>query len=184
MNEQEQTPSGCNVAAIYAAATDQWIHAEQMRWTILYNFLVGNTILLVAWSTLYAAFTSHPTSLGLRIVLIGSCGVGMFGGVVWAFLEHRANRFSERFFKTGFALEQLLSKAEPSTPKTGSAELASGDGRQNTTEIVGPFITTDQHRAQGGPIKTHVIVVAVPIIFSAIYIGLLMVSIYAAMGVW
>ena len=100
----EMPPSGvCHIPAVYAAATDQWIHAEQMRWTILYNFLVGNTILLVAWATLYAAFVSDVSSLGLRIVLIGSCAVGVLGGVVWAFLEHRANGFSERYLnRPGF----------------------------------------------------------------------------------
>jgi hypothetical protein len=74
-----------DMRAIYTSAVQQWIHAEQMRWTILYNVLVGNTILLVAWATLYTALVSRPDSLGLRIVLVGSCAVGAAGSVAWAF---------------------------------------------------------------------------------------------------
>jgi hypothetical protein len=54
-----------------------------MRWTILNNFLVGNTILLVAWSTLFVALVEGVHSVGLNIVLIGFCGVGIAGSVVW-----------------------------------------------------------------------------------------------------
>ena len=165
MNGEKQPPSSSDhLPAVYAAGTNQWIHAEQMRWTILYNFLVGNTILLLAWATLYATLLSHPGSLGLRIVLIGSCFVGICGGVVWTFLEHRANGFSEQYFKTGLDLERLLLNEQ--------------------TDVTGPFLATEQHRAHGGPIKTHVIVVAVPIVFSTIYLVLLIVSICAALSLW
>lgn len=151
-----------HVEALYAAGSQQWIHAEQMRWTILYNFLVGNTILLVAWSTLFVALVAGGRSVGLNIVLLGFCGVGMAGSVVWAFLELRANRFAERYFEAGLTLEQLLLPQE-------SAAL-------------GPFGISAQHRSGGGLLKTHIVVVAVPIVFGAIYVALLIVSIYAAAG--
>ena len=151
-----------HVEAVYVAASEQWIHAEQMRWTILYNFLVGNTILLVAWSTLFAALTSNAQSVGLNIVLIGFCGVGVGDSIVWTFLEFRANRFSERYFHTGQELERLL------LPKDGN--------------LLGPFGVTAKHRSEGGLVKTHVVVVAVPIVFAAIYLALMIVSVYAAAG--
>jgi hypothetical protein len=147
--------------AIYAAASQQWIHAEQMRWTILNNFLVWNTILLVAWSTLFVALISSPHSLGLKIVLIGFSGVGFGGSIVWVFLELRANRFSEQYFETGLKLERLL--------------LTDGN------KLNGPFGISAQHRSQGS-VKTHRVVVTVPIVFAAICLALLVVSIYAAAG--
>src|SRR5215470_14009669 len=84
---------------LYAVASDHWIHGEQMRWTILYNFLVGNTILLVAWATLFVGLLQNPKSVGLKVVQIASCVLGFLGGIVWAMLEIRANRFSEGFFE-------------------------------------------------------------------------------------
>jgi len=135
-----------------------------MRWTILYNFLVGNTILLVAWSTLYSALVQKPSSLGVRMVLIGLCVAGFCGSVVWAFLEQRANRFAEQYFRAGLRLERQLRYL--STAQESADEGADG-----------PFATNDRHRAGGGVIKTHVIVIAVPIAFAIIYTFLLVVGI-------
>jgi hypothetical protein len=152
-----------NHTAAYAAASQQWIHAEQMRWTILNNFLVGNTILLVAWSTLFVALVEGVHAVGLNIVLIGFCGVGMAGSVVWAFLELRANRFADKYFEAGLALEQGPGPV-PQEPN-----------------VRGPFWIAHQHRSDG-LLKTHKVVVGVPIVFAAIYVALLIVSIYAAAG--
>jgi hypothetical protein len=107
--------------AVYSAASQQWVHAEQMRWTILYNFLVGNTILLVAWSQLFAALLapSNVHAVGLNIVLIGFCGIGIGGSIVWIFLGLRANRFSQQYFEAGLRLEeQLLSPDETQLPRS------------------------------------------------------------------
>lgn len=155
-----------HLTARYAAASEQWVHAEQMRWTILYNFLVGNTILLVAWSALFAALVDNAQSVGLPVVLILFCGIGIAGSIVWAYLQRRSNRFTVEFFETGLALEeQLLPEDLP----------PEGRGRS------GPFTTRSRHQGGGGP-KTHVVVVAVPAVFGAIYLVLLVVSIYAASG--
>jgi hypothetical protein len=154
---------------VYSAASDHWIHAEQMRWTILYNFLVGNTILLVAWSTLYSALL-QKSSLGVRIVLIGLCVAGFFGSVVWVFLEQRANRFTEQYFQAGLSLEQQLRYL----PMSEASPVENARG---------PFAANDQHRAAGGAIKTHVVVIVVPTAFALIYVLLLVVSIYASAGV-
>jgi hypothetical protein len=147
--------------SLYAAATQQWMHAEQMRWTVLYNFLVGNTILLVAWSTLFAQLVSSPWSIGLRIVVIGFCPIGMLGGILWAFLQARSNTFAKHYFGAAFELEKALCR--------------SLDGARGACAIA------DEHR-RAGVINTHRVVVAVPAVFAAVYLGLLLVSIYAAVG--
>jgi hypothetical protein len=157
-----ETNSSNGLEQLYVAATSQWIHADQMRWTILYNFLVGNTILLVAWSTLFAALLSHQSSIGLRIVLIGSCSVGLGGGVLWAFLESRANRFSKLYFDVALAIERRVSARLDGTP--------------------GSFVVADEQRRGGSPVKSHRVLIAVPLVFAAMYAGLLLVSIYAAAG--
>jgi hypothetical protein len=40
---------------LYQAASEQWAHAEQIRWTLLYNYLTASMILLLAWTTVFAA---------------------------------------------------------------------------------------------------------------------------------
>ena len=89
---------------LYEVASSHWVHGEQMRWTILYNFLVGNTILLVAWATLFVGLLQNRDSVGLKVVLNAACGLGFVGGIVWALLENRANRFAEGFFEKGLEL--------------------------------------------------------------------------------
>jgi hypothetical protein len=169
MTNEPSPEAAADRRTVYSAASDHWVHAEQMRWTILYNFLVGNTILLVAWSTLYSTLIEKPSSLGVRIVLIGLCVAGFFGSVVWAFLEQRANRFAEEYFRAGLSLERRLHES--------SKAPESADEDKN-----GPFATNDRHRASGGVIKTHVIVIAVPIAFAIVYTFLLVVGVYASMG--
>ena len=123
------------LGSLYAAASEQWVHAEQMRWTIFYNFLVGNTILLVSWSTLFVALLSHRDSVVLRGVLTGACVVGFAGGIVWTLIQDRANQFSESFFKIGRSLEEQLSP---------------GGGR-----LTGPFAGIHPVREHPNWIKSH-----------------------------
>ena len=45
---------------VYAVASQHWVHAEQTRWWILYDFLMANSILILAWATIYTAKSSSP----------------------------------------------------------------------------------------------------------------------------
>jgi hypothetical protein len=76
--------------AIYQIAQNQWEHAEQLRWTVLYNFLVASTILLLAWG---AVFGTAPGSSKQTYVLMIFCFVGGFVSIFWVALVIRANRF-------------------------------------------------------------------------------------------
>jgi hypothetical protein len=73
----------------------------------------------------------------------------------------RANRFAETYFEDGLALEGLVVSHE--------------------SGVRGPFGIANLHRSDG-LLKTHKVVVGVPIVFTAIYLALLIVSIYAAAG--
>ena len=160
MNGTNGSETSPGISTLYEVASHHWVHGEQMRWTILYNFLVGNTILLVAWATLFVGLLQNRGSLGLKVVLIVSCALGILGGVAWALLESRANGFAERFFNLGVDLEKHMPKP---------------------SDLVGPFVAMAQHRAKG-MIKTHVVLVVVPVVFAALYVALLVISIFAAGG--
>ena len=57
-------------ASLYQAAVQHWSHAEQVRWTLLYNYLMASTILLLAWATVFASAVPHTISWPKRIVLV------------------------------------------------------------------------------------------------------------------
>jgi hypothetical protein len=62
----DSTETSATFSKLYDVASSHWIHGEQMRRTILYNFLVGNTILLVAWATLFVGLLQNRDSVGLK----------------------------------------------------------------------------------------------------------------------
>ncbi len=87
--QNSERPSG-DVLAIYQIANDQWAHAEQLRWTVLYNFLVANTILLLGWVAVFAINTSSYRKTGTLVVF---CVTGLCVSLGWLALGIRASRF-------------------------------------------------------------------------------------------
>jgi hypothetical protein len=53
-----------DLRALYTATSDHSVHAQQMRWTILNNFLIGHTIFLLAWTQLFTTVITHPAAAG------------------------------------------------------------------------------------------------------------------------
>ena len=98
-------PGGATVLAVYKVAGDQWEHAEQLRWTVLYNFLVASTILLLGWGAVYQ---TGPASARRTLVLLTLCLVGAFVSVVWVGLSERANRFVKHHSIKAAELEASL----------------------------------------------------------------------------
>jgi hypothetical protein len=89
----------------YQAASDHWTHAEQVRWSLLYNFLMAVTILLLAWAAVAGA-TFEPK----RLVLLSLCGAGFVLSLVWFGLSRRAGLFVHHYAEFGRSVErdQLL----------------------------------------------------------------------------
>ena len=97
-NDDSATP------AIYQSATQVWVHAEQIRWTLLYNYLMAASILLLAW---VAVFTSgHPKRWVLMLLAIAGAAMS----AIWILLETRANRFADRFHKVMLVWEESVRK--------------------------------------------------------------------------
>jgi hypothetical protein len=108
-----------HLAAVYSAASQQWGHAEQVRWTLLYNFLMAATILLLAWA---AVFSSEARSVARTIALEAMCIAGLLLSVSWLGLALRANGFVHHYAKFGRSLEAERLK------------------------VVGPFLSADDYR--------------------------------------
>src|SRR5437870_6750726 len=111
---------------LYQAASQHWAHAEQIRWTLLYNYLMASTILLLAWATVFASSTGARLP---RYIQAGLAAAGALLSALWVALGARATGFVSMYAATGRGLEPQL----PILP--GPDPVA-----------VGPFASASQHR--------------------------------------
>lgn len=100
---------------LYAAASAQWIHSEQVRWTLLYNFLMASTVLLLAWTAVLASTQPHIAKL---IVLSALAGGGFIISLLWIALGLRASGFVDTYREAGMCLEKVVGRGldTPSGP--------------------------------------------------------------------
>jgi hypothetical protein len=80
---------------LHAALIQMVIHAESISWNRFYNFLMGNSILVLAWATIYG---SQDRSILSSIVLSAICVFGASSGVAWAELGKRSRKHVEIHF--------------------------------------------------------------------------------------
>ncbi len=149
--------------ATYQAASQHWAHAEQIRWTLLYNYLMASTILLLAWATIFAAQGSITSR---DWILAALAAAGALLSALWVALGARATGFVKMYAATGEGLEANLAP-----PKRGSS-------------IRAPFAAAAEHRGSVTGVArlapSHVVLWAVPSLFLLLYLGLLYLS---ALGV-
>lgn len=84
---------------VYSVASQHWVHAEQTRWWILYDFLMANSILILAWATIYAGAKSSPVLYVLSIA-------GFLLSILWLGLSKRANGYVDMYGELGKLAEE------------------------------------------------------------------------------
>lgn len=112
---------------LYQTASQQWIHAEQIRWALLYNYLMASTILLLAWAAVFASANSDP--IGQRILAALAVGGVLLSGL-WVALGVRAAGFVHAYRVAGNNLEQELIGAFGLS--TGNAPFAVANNHRRT----------------------------------------------------
>jgi hypothetical protein len=139
---------------VYQVTSQHWAHAEQIRWTLLYNLLVTNTILVLAWAAIFSTSTRTVTT---RMALICLCVVGAVVSSLWVFLERRANGFSRRYTELGQEVEKSLRVDR------------------------GPFQAAESHRGKlegfTAHTQTYIVLTAVPGLFVVLFLVLVILSI-------
>ncbi len=88
---------------VYQVAGQHWAHAEQIRWTLLYNYLMASTILLLAWATVFASSVGPR-----RVVLFALSVAGILLSSVWVALGARATGFVKTYEDTGCVAEAAI----------------------------------------------------------------------------
>ena len=79
---------------LYPSLVQLIIHAEAISWNRFYNFLMFNTILILAWSTIYVAQSRPP---GVVAVLATMTLLGTASGIAMAGLGVRGRRFLDEY---------------------------------------------------------------------------------------
>lgn len=101
---------------IYAADVQLVIHAEQITWNRFYNFLTANSILVLAWATIYSA--NEPKYY--KWILSSISIIGTLSGILWAGLSHRGSKYLDTYLKIGQKIEN-----DPGWPTALSYKLFS-----------------------------------------------------------
>jgi len=91
---------------MYSCVAQFLMHAENTSWNRFYNFLMVNSILVLAWATLYNPLDLTPQR---DVVLTAICILGGVSCVFWAGLGYRGRQFVNLFVEIG--------QLEPATPK-------------------------------------------------------------------
>lgn len=156
---QPLQPSGQDLRIAYSSTTQHWIHAEETRWSLLYNYFMASSILLLAWA---GVFTTRP-SWDRKIVLLILSGSGLVVSVIWIFLVYRANGFVHAYAQLGERLERSI---------TGTP----GDGAANDY----PFTCAQAHRHTFNrfvnAVNSRHSILLVPSLFAALYAALVFVA--------
>ena len=143
--------------SLYTAATSLAIYSEQSRWSRLNSYLVVNSILLVAWATVFASQSGNNRSCVLAVL----CLPGIILGIIWAFLGERSSQYLD-------ILHSSIEKFEKSIPVEMSLRpfLVVAGPREKIREG-GKFNKLTSSRA---------IVIGVPLVFSLLYVFLGIIS--------
>jgi hypothetical protein len=111
---------------LYPSLIQMIIQAENITWSRFNNFLMFNTILVLAWSTIYAADPSLQHSQ--KWPLGAFCLIGVLSGVSWAFLGYRGRAYLKKYLEIAEAFENdhhvwgnELNKEDYKLAKTTSA---------------------------------------------------------------
>jgi len=78
------------------------IHAEATSWNRFYNFLMFNTILILAWSTIYVA-QNRPA--GAAAILATMTVLGAVSGIAMAALGVRGRKFLDEYVDLAVKIE-------------------------------------------------------------------------------
>lgn len=95
---------------IYESYRELIIHSENLSWSRFQNLLIINSILVVAWATLFTAI-SHDSNYSAQVSMSAISILGIITGVAWAYLGKRSRQYVERYKEKLRAIEEHHDKA-------------------------------------------------------------------------
>ena len=135
---------------VYQVLANLVMHSEQIRWTRLNSFLVVNSIFILAWAAVFDISNAIPFR---SILLLMICVPGLIGGFIWSVLGWRSSNYLDDFHKAAEKLEKGFPDGLP-------RPFHLSKKRRNTVRIT----------------SSKSIVTITPIVFVALYVGLIIWS--------
>lgn len=113
-------------------------HAESTSWNRFHNFLIANSILVLAWVTIYVSSSRSPM---VTHVLVAICVLGVLSGVFWAALGYRGRKFTDGYIELGTSIEEGIEGHKPLTESKNLRDtLPCGWSGSRYIVAVGPLI--------------------------------------------
>ncbi|MBE0682453.1 MAG: hypothetical protein IH589_11115 [Anaerolineales bacterium] len=179
MNEERKKDELNRLA--YETANQHWLHAENIRWTILSNFLTGNSIFILTWAAMLSSSID-----GKKFLLGLTALAGLILSFIWIAIEVRSSIFVNQYFLLGKHLEGKLSiKKIGAFNRSIALRIAQNNPPEKDIPVVEPKITYDELQKTENvieqlfaPIPTYKVVIIIPAVFIAVYIALFIYSVF------
>ena len=94
---------------IYASYRELVVHSENLSWGRFQNHLIINSILVVAWATLFHDKDAH---LWVRWVMTAIAIPGILTGIAWADLGKRTRQYLDLYKAKARAIEEHHDKKD------------------------------------------------------------------------
>ena len=91
-----------NQETIYSSLIQMVGHSESTTWNRFYNYLMANSILILAWATLYSI---EKSNISAKIVMSSICILGGISGPFFSCLAARGRKFLNNYVDLGCKLE-------------------------------------------------------------------------------
>lgn len=155
------------VRELYETALHLTMHAEKVRGDRFNLYLLVNSFLIVAWSTIFVATPSLARTLAMLILLT----MGFFGGLVWAALARRTRRYLENYYAQCREIELAGAKFWENDVLELKPKLT------HSNEVIDPlpFKSGEPIRNEASLARMGSVVFWTPLVFSSVYfiLGLL-----------
>lgn len=151
-----KTENEISKSKIYETFSNLVIHSENVRWNRFNNLLIINSVLILAWATIFSSTKCIPSKEAVLTII---CFTGIVIGLLWAWLGKRSCRYLEAFHTEAEILERLEKNYKMPMPFEVSGRL-----REIARNSISKIATSTT------------IVIYIPIFFSIIFIFLLIES--------
>jgi hypothetical protein len=132
-------PSGTNAdeyrTSAYQVLNQHWMHSEQIRWTVVYNFLVANSILILAWATAFFSQSRERFKFHLLLLL---CATGCVLSFFWTSIAMRSNSFVRFYSQKGREAEKMFPEGAPRPFQTAEGHRDGLPGKAAILHTIAP----------------------------------------------
>ena len=99
---------------VYESYRDMVIQSEKVSWNRLNSFLILNSILVLAWATLYTGipYTGNDNTIWPKIVMTATSGLGFLTGILWCLLGYRGRKYLDSYKKRAKDIEECDKMAD------------------------------------------------------------------------